>query len=215
MHTKIKTIIGMILFAVFLVAAYTGYTTLSKNYKPNNQLQVAESTPKPENSLKQKTTAEPEGSSESQSSSEPESSVYKAPDFTVFDSKGHEIHLSDFAGKPIVLNFWASWCPPCKSEMPHFNEVYANLSEDNDVVFMMVDLTDGSRETQSDGANYVEEQGYDFPVYFDNEQEAANAYGISSIPTTIFIDSDGNIATGYKGAIDKETLITGIELIKD
>jgi len=207
-NTKTKTLIGIVLFVVFLVAAYTAYTSLSDHYKPNNQIRLPEITSTPENSLKPQTTSIPE------ISTTPEVTVYEAPDFTVFDSAGNEIHLSDFAGKSVVLNFWASWCPPCKSEMPHFNEVYTSL-QDDDIVFMMVDLTDGARETQKDGQTYVDDQGYDFPVYFDTKQEAAYAYGISSIPTTIFIDSDGNIATGYQGEIDEETLIAGIELIKD
>jgi thiol-disulfide isomerase/thioredoxin len=134
-----------------------------------------------------------------------------APDFTVDDAQGNKISLSDFAGKPVVLNFWASWCPPCKSEMPHFNKVYAEIKDS--VVFMMVDLVDGQRETQANGQQYVDEQGFTFPVYFDNQQQAATVYGISSIPTTFFIDAKGYIITGYQGAIDEETLAAAIKLI--
>ncbi|NTW70941.1 MAG: TlpA family protein disulfide reductase [Eubacteriaceae bacterium] len=133
-----------------------------------------------------------------------EGKIYAAPDFTVEDSAGNKVKLSDFKGRPVVLNFWASWCPPCKSEMPHFNTVYATVRDD--VVFMMVDLVDGQRETLQKGQEYVADQGFDFPVYFDTQGQAANAYGISSIPTTFFIDSDGNIIKAYQGAIDEETL---------
>lgn len=127
-----------------------------------------------------------------------------APDFSVYDSQGNAVKLSDFTGKLVVLNFWASWCPPCRSEMPHFNEVYSTIKDE--VVFMMVDLTDGQRETQATGQKYVEKQGYDFPVYFDKKQQAAAAYDISSIPTTFLIARDGNIVKVYRGSIDKETL---------
>ena len=70
-----------------------------------------------------------------------------APDFTVYDGTGTEVRLSDYVGKPIVLNFWASWCGPCQSEMPEFDAAYEELGED--IHFLMVNMTDGSRETVS------------------------------------------------------------------
>lgn len=136
----------------------------------------------------------------------------KAADFTVNDEKGNEIRLSDNFGKPIVLNFWASWCPPCREEMPYFNEVYAENKRD--VVFMMVDLVDGSRETQEKGQNFINDNGFDLPIYFDNQQMAAAIYGITSIPTTIFINEDGEIVLAYHGPMNIESLLRGIELIK-
>lgn len=187
MNSKIKTILGIVLFAAFLGVAYFAYQDLSRQYKPQSE----------DNSSKDETT---------------QNKVYKAPDFTVYDAEGNAVKPSDFTGKTIVLNFWASWCPPCKGEMPHFNEVYEDVK--NDVVFMMVDMVDGERETQSKGQKYVEQQGYSFPVYYDNDQEAAYTYAVSSIPTTFLIDSQGNIAKAYQGAIDKETLAAAIESIK-
>jgi peroxiredoxin len=136
----------------------------------------------------------------------------EAPDFTVVDSEGNSVRLSELLGKPVVLNFWASWCPPCKDEMREFDEIYAEVGED--IGFMMVDLADGQRETIETGARYVEEQGFSFPVYFDTEQEAMQAYGIMYIPTTLFIDKDGYIASSAQGAIDAEALRKGIALIK-
>ncbi|MHB1485810.1 MAG: TlpA family protein disulfide reductase [Saccharofermentanales bacterium] len=135
-----------------------------------------------------------------------------APDFSVTDRDGKKVLLSSLFGKPIVLNFWASWCPPCKAEMPHFNDVYKEYK--NDVIFMMVDLIDGQRETVSIGKKYVQDQGFEFPVYFDVGQEAADAYSISSIPTTLFIDKDGMVVTGFQGSIDENTLKESIELAK-
>ena len=188
MNAKSKTLIGLAIFAIVLVAAYFGYNALAKANKP-----VGTST---------------QASSQSERTKE----TFPAPNCTVFDAQGNEVKFSDFAGKPVVLNFWASWCPPCKSEMPHFNKIYAEVKDD--VVFMMVDLVDGQRETQASGQAYIDEMGYEFPIYFDNEQDAGNAYGITSIPTTLFIDASGNIQAGYQGAIDEETLVAGINKIK-
>ena len=95
--------------------------------------------------------------------------------------------------------------------MPHFNKAYATYK--NDVVFIMVDLTDGQRETQKIGQAYVNAQGYTFPVYFDNKQSASDVYKIRSIPATYLIDVNGNIIKNYEGGIDEKTLTVGINAI--
>lgn len=133
----------------------------------------------------------------------------QAPDFTVQDADGNDVALSSLFGKPMVLNFWASWCSPCKSEMPTFNSVYQELN--GEVTFVMVDLV-GGRETAENGKAYVEQQGFTFPVYFDNSQQAATAYGISSIPTTFFIDKDGMVVSYQRGAMSEDVLKSGIAL---
>ena len=135
----------------------------------------------------------------------------KTPDFTMQDATGNNVNLSDLFGTPIVLNFWASWCPPCKSEMPDFNTVFEELGED--VHFVMLDAVDGVRETREKGESYVTEQGFTFPVYYDMEQDAVIQYGIRAFPTTVFIDSEGYIVAGVEGSIDENTLRRGIDLI--
>ena len=134
-----------------------------------------------------------------------------APDFTVYDKDGNTIKLSDMTGTPVVLNFWASWCSPCKAEMPEFDEIAKEYA--GKVAFMMVDLTDGVQETQEKAQAFIDSMGYTFPVYFDKDSDAAYKYGIQSIPTTIFIDANGNLIAGATGAIDGETLRYGISMI--
>lgn len=134
-----------------------------------------------------------------------------APDFTVFDKDGNEVTLSSLKGKPVVLNFWASWCGPCKIEMKDFDKAYSKYKDD--VHFAMVNLTDGYRETIKTASKYVAEQGYSFPIYFDTEYEASNAYRVYSVPTTFFIDSDGNLVVYVNGLIDENTLQKGIDMI--
>lgn len=195
MTQKVKILIGVALLAVFLTGAFAVYGKLSKQVKPQNSMELAEG----------------EGTILGTHNS---SKRTKAPDFTITDKNGDSIRFSDLAArkKPIVLNFWASWCPPCKSEMPGFDKVFKEMGDK--VEFMMVDLTDGQRETTEVGMQFVKDQGFSFPVYFDTQQEAAAAYGIQSIPTTLFIDKEGYIVTGVQGTIFEETLRKGIQLIQ-
>ncbi len=204
MSQKVKIIIGIAALALVIAGAALTYDALREKIKP--EISLAE---QPGNVL----TPSPEGRGEPgpQSSQASGADEMEAPDFTVVDADGNSVSLSDFEGKPVVLNFWASWCPPCKAEMPEFDKVCAELG--GEIHFMMVDMTDGQRETVEKGAQYVAEQGFAFPVYYDTEQEAAYTYGIRSIPTTIFIDSEGFIVTGAEGQLDEETLRYGISLI--
>lgn len=149
---------------------------------------------------------------EGDADSETEAAYTIAPDFTAEDSDGNEIKLSDFVGKPVVLNFWASWCGPCKSEMPAFDAAFAEYGAD--IHFLMVNMTDGSRETKELARTYIEEQGYAFPVYYDTQSSAALAYYVTTIPATYFIDADGHVIARASSALDAETLQKGIDMIR-
>ena len=156
-------------------------------------------------------TSQTSSDSSSGNSSEQSAEKIVAPDFTVYDIDGNPIHLSDFKGKPVVLNFWASWCGPCKMEMPDFNEKYLELGED--INFIMVNSTDGSRETVEIASEFIKSTGYSFPVYYDNDSDASMKYGVYSLPTTFFIDADGNFVTYATGAISGDILQKGIDMI--
>jgi len=144
-----------------------------------------------------------------QEQEQPEAAL--APDFTVYDADGNAVKLSDFRGKPTIVNFWASWCGPCKSEMPDFEAAYAEYG--SKINFLMVNLTDGMQETKESAEAFLAKTEYSFPVYYDTQQNAAMTYGIYSIPTTYFFDAEGYGVTYARGALDLATLVQGVEMI--
>ena len=130
-----------------------------------------------------------------------------APDFTVLDWDGNEVNFSDYAGKPVVLNFWAHWCGPCQMEMPEFNAKYEEL--EGEVTFLMVHVG----ADMDAGKEKVTEGGYTFPVVFDKDSQVAAFYGVSAFPTSFFIDKEGNLQAYYVGAMDGDLLQQGINMI--
>ncbi len=137
---------------------------------------------------------------------------FAAPDFTVYDEKGNEVKLSDYKGKPVVINFWATWCYYCKEEMPDFNKAYKNYP---DVQFLMINATDGVQETMKTAKEYVEKEKYDFDVFYDTKLNAVNAYYVNSFPSTYFVDKNGSLITKANGMLDYETLEKGIKKITE
>ena len=135
----------------------------------------------------------------------------KAPNFTMLDYNGNEVTLESFKGKTVVLNFWASWCPPCKAEMPDFDEVYKQYG--NNVHFVMVNLPWRS-ETVQTAKDFYEQSGYSFPIYFDINNVCTDLYNVSGIPTTVIINKNGYIVTQGSGMISKDSLISILEALK-
>lgn len=200
MNNKKIFLIILLVFVLLLGGASVLYTQLSQTAAPD-QLVVQ--------NPQQETAASSEATSTTPKQTEP--AKVPAPDFTVYDSEGNEVHLSDYIGKPIVLNFWASWCGPCQMEMPDFQEAYLELGDS--IAFLMVNMTDGFRETVTVASEFIAEKGYTFPVFYDKASDAAAVYGVYSLPTTYFIDADGYAIAQATGAINRNTLQRGIDLI--
>ena len=198
MKSKKTVLIILLAFVLVLGGASMLYNRLGGNLAPE---QLTEQAPQASEPVSDDSTGAGE--------SEPEKML--APDFTVFDLEGNAVHLSDFMGKPIILNFWASWCGPCKMEMPDFHEKYLELG--NEIHFLMINMTDGSRETVDSASKFIAEQEYTFPVFYDTESDASAAYGVYSLPTTFFIDAEGYAIAQAIGAISMDTLEKGIAMI--
>lgn len=207
-YSVINKIAGTLLLIVGVFMTINGI----RSYQPGGQ-NISPQVSLSETNAPDSQTAAPETTAPETTAPETEPPVIPAPDFTVTDKDGNEVSLSSLLGKPVVLNFWASWCPPCKSEMPDFNEVYEEMGED--ITFIMVDMTDGIRETVKSASAFIEEEGFSFPVYYDTKGEASSTYGVYSLPTTYFIDAEGNIVTGAQQAISKELLLKGISMITE
>lgn len=196
MNKYLKLTIAIISFALVIVLANVLYNKLAKDYDMGDGLVTEDTTVSTEK--------------DTQSESDTEKNI--APDFTVVDKDNREVNLESFFGKPIVLNFWASWCGPCKSEFPEFQTAYEEYGEE--IEFLMVNMTDGRRETKELADAFIQSEGYSLPVYYDVNQDGAYTYGVYSLPTTYFIDSQGNLVAYAQGAIDMDTLKKGIDMIR-
>ncbi len=231
MNQTKKTILLAVLFAGILAGATVSYNYLSAGYTPPSDavvLHTPETSPKDNNPsdsdpaeteepASTETTAEIDTSAKTDApapeteAEETESPFTPAPDFTVRTRDGKEVRLSDYVGKPVIINFWATWSRPCKSELPAFNEAYQTYGDA--VHFLMVNLTDGVQDTVEKVTAFVDNGGYTFPLLFDTESEGAMTYGAYSIPLTVFVDAKGNLLGGHRGAMSGQTLEEYISIL--
>ncbi|MBQ3725370.1 MAG: TlpA family protein disulfide reductase [Oscillospiraceae bacterium] len=133
---------------------------------------------------------------------------YTAPDFTAYTLTGEAVRLSDYAGKPVVINFWATWCPPCRQELPGFENAWQQYGDD--VVFLMVEC---GGESVDEVESFIAEGGYTFPVYVDSDGSGAAAYGINAIPVTALVDAEGKVFAYQVGAVEEDSLRTAIDML--
>ena len=231
MKTIWKILIPLLLLALLLIGGGLLYRQLSQQILPmtgeteeneavpRHQGEYASIDAEPSSAPTEDATAVAEETAElpAEENAEAPISLSDDPtaDFTVYDELGELVSLSDFFGKPIVVNVWATWCPPCRAELPYFDD--AAKRYEGQIRFMMIDLTDGATDTVDSATAFArEENGYGFPLYFDKDFSAVEAYQINAIPVTLFVRADGSLLHQQIGSMDEATLESYIQqLLKE
>ncbi|MDD3393350.1 MAG: cytochrome c biogenesis protein CcdA [Anaerotignum sp.] len=195
--------IGALLMIVMGVMTFTGYMNGFTSYLSGN----ADATVVEENSSPN-TTTEPAAE---------EPAIILAPDFELKDQFGNIHTLSEYKGKTVFLNFWATWCPPCRGEMPRIQEIYEEYGgNQEDVIILGVAAPNlGNEKSEEEITAFLEENSYTFPVVMDESQEVFQQYGISAFPTTFMIDENGAVYGYVVSALDKEMMNSIIEETKE
>ncbi|MEC9489364.1 MAG: TlpA disulfide reductase family protein [Halanaerobiales bacterium] len=132
----------------------------------------------------------------------------QAPDFTLTNMNDQEVNLSDYRGRKVFLNFWASWCPPCRQEMPDIQKLHEEYGDE--VVILAVNVG----ESKSTAANFMMENGLDFTVLLDTNKSTAQNYLVRGIPTSYFLDQNGIIQEKVVGAISYQRML-GLNKIEE
>jgi len=132
------------------------------------------------------------------------------PEFTVLNNEGEEVSISDYKGKKVIINFWASWCPPCIREMPEFQALHNELDPE-ETILLAINLTDGQRETKTLANNFLAENNLDLNVLYDTQGNAFYEFNVTSIPQTFFLDEDGIVQYTIMGMTNKTVLDAVLE----
>lgn len=135
-----------------------------------------------------------------------------APDFTLMNIQGEEVTLSDLRGKRVVLNFWATWCPPCEAEMPHMQKYYEKYAKEDNVEIIGVNLT-YEREKVERVEQFLESYNITFPILLEPVWSVSKQYEIITIPTTFMIDTEGKIQKQIVGPLDLDALRENVKTL--
>ncbi|WP_332869552.1 cytochrome c biogenesis protein/redoxin [Clostridioides difficile] len=211
----IKKIGGIILIVSGILMMVNGFGSISKHFNTSQNSKIESkqenSTDKEENS--DGNNSQKDSNNDNNDNGSNDEDRIKSIDFTLTDQYGKTHKLSDYEGKVVFLNFWATWCPPCKEEMPYIEQLYKDYNKNNDdVVILGVASPNLGREgSREHVVNFLKDQGYTFPVVLDEDGALAYQYGINAFPTTFIIDKEGYVTQYIPGAMDKATMASFIE----
>lgn len=209
MENKRGVIVAAIALVVVLVLAFVGYQVLAPKQ--------AETQPAAQSSQPQSADASQQ---QSQPSSQPQSQQsQKEPlkladyDATVYTADGQPKKMTELAaGKPLVINFWATWCSYCVQEMPDFQRIFHDYGDK--ISFAFVDSTDGRRETKEAAQSWLAENGLDdLPAYYDTDLDATATFGASSLPSTVVVSSNGEILMAKPGRINDASMRSALDTL--
>ncbi|EGT4879240.1 cytochrome c biogenesis protein/redoxin [Clostridioides difficile] len=216
----IKKIGGIILIVSGILMMVNGFGSISKHFNTsqNSKIESKQEENKRENSTDKEENSDgndsqKDSNNDNNDKGSNDEDRIKSIDFTLTDQYGKTHKLSDYEGKVVFLNFWATWCPPCKEEMPYIEQLYRDYNKNNDdVVILGVASPNLGREgSREHVVNFLKDQGYTFPVVLDEDGALAYQYGINAFPTTFIIDKEGYVTQYIPGAMDKATMASFIE----
>ncbi len=198
MKKSFRPVLGLLLFAALLIGVKLVYDNLSSPDQ-TGPLTTAGST----NTTGNPGTQPSGDAGSTAASTTPTAERTKLPDFQVTDEAGNVYPISSFFGKKLVINVWASWCGPCKAEMPEFLELDKAMADDGETMIIMINLTTGL-ETKKTALEYLTANDMDFKfMFYDETQSAAANLAIRVIPTTVFVDKAGYIHRYNEGVLTK------------
>lgn len=203
--------LAVILAAILGVAVFAYQKLQAEANLPSLEEEVKSSETEKKEDVPEDTKEDGTESEKTETSEDPGAKRQEAIDVTFYDSEGEAVKLSDYYGKPVVMNFWATWCGYCKEEMPDFQEVYEEYKDK--VEFLFINSTDGSRETREKAETYLQEQGYTIPAFYDEDLDAVYTYSVNSLPTTMLLDKQGRVAAYAPGLVGKEALANALDAL--
>lgn len=204
--------IGGVLMVLMGILMFTGKMNSVTGYLSKISGTTGAASEEKKENQKEKDTEKEDTSSKESTDSEngaQDEEKIAAVDFTLKDQYGKEHTLSEYKGKTVFLNFWATWCPPCKAEMPDIQKIYESYDKEGEDALVVLGVASpniGGEGSEEEVKAFLEENGYTYPVVMDTTGEIFSSYGISSYPTTFMIDRDGNVFGYVSGMLSQDVM---------